>query len=146
MYICFSRRLGDIGQVIRTGTEIFGCDIVSNHVECDHDGLGWLVPILGNDGCIYWPPYNANRILMYDPDINETSLVGDDFGYGTTMWDSGTLASGGIIYCIPDNASQVLSIDRFNEFITNLKVDMDLHPDKLGLPFVKNKKSKIDKV
>jgi hypothetical protein len=37
--------------------------------------------ILGNDGCVYWPPFNAKRVLKFDPETQVTSLVGNAFGY-----------------------------------------------------------------
>ena len=50
-----------------------------NSIESNHCYKGWGDAILGIDGYIYWPPYNAGRVLKYDPHSDQTSLVGDDF-------------------------------------------------------------------
>jgi len=45
------------------------------------NGAGWGDPIVGVDKCIYWPPRNANRVLKFDPETQQSpSLVGGDFG------------------------------------------------------------------
>jgi hypothetical protein len=95
--------------------------------------MKWGGAIAGIDGCVYWPPYNANRTLQHDPHIDRTSLIGNDVGTG---WCGGALASDGVIYCMPCNATQVLAIDPFREFTETLKADM-LHypPEEFGLLF-----------
>ena len=45
------------------------------------------------------------------------SLVGDDFGVNESKWSNGALATDGVIYCIPESANQVLSIDPIGEFL-----------------------------
>lgn len=96
---------------------------------------GWGHAILGCDGCIYWPPRNANRILKYDPETQGTSLVGPDFGAFSWKWSSGAAASDGKIYCIPYNATRILAIDPFGEFETTLQAEMKHHPSELGRLF-----------
>ena len=83
---------------------------------------GWKNAVLGNDGCIYFPPYNANRTLKYDPYMDSLpqssssssltsssisssnsnsrrrrrspfSLVGKDFGNQQYKWLSGVSLS-----------------------------------------------------
>ena len=96
---------------------------------------GWCDAILGIDGCIYWPPLNANRTLKYDPHTDQTSLVGDDFDMNNSNWNTGALATDGIVYCIPRNSNQVLAIDPLGEFLETTKAHMDDHPEKFGLLF-----------
>ena len=89
--------------------------------------------------CIYWPPEDtARRTLKYDPHTHQTSLVGDEFHlmniYGN-YWLSGALATDGIIYCISNDAKQVLAIDAFREFLETTKTHMEDHPEKFGRLF-----------
>ena len=103
----------------------------------DHNSCwGWGDAILGIDGCIYWPPQDASRILKYDPHSNLTSLVGgDDFGTDTYKWKGGCLATDGVIYCLPGDAQRILAIDPLKEYTLTLKKNMDKHPEKLGCIF-----------
>ena len=105
----------------------------------DHkrDRLGWVDAILGVDGCIYWPPAYACRILKYDPHTNQTSLVGDDFDIEQHKWWGGCLASDGVIYCFPfrPNAERNLAIDPWKEHTLSSQKNMEEHPECLGLLF-----------
>ena len=102
----------------------------------------WGKIVLGNDGCIYWPPIAASRALKYDTETQEASLVGDDFGDGPLGWTSGAVASDGVIYCMPNHANQVLAIDPFHEFAKTLEAYMQEYPEELGRLFVKNSHGK----
>ena len=108
---------------------------VGNSIESDHDGRGWGDAAMGIDGCIYWPPAVACRILKYDPHTNNTTLVGNDFGF-FFKWDGGSLASDGVTYCIPDHANRILSIDPWKEYtifsLENIMIEL---PEQLGCIF-----------
>ena len=115
---------------------------VGNSVESDHYDQGWGDAILGIDGCIYWPPDKAHRILKYDPHTNKASLEGDDFGdfgyeesYKWNKWRNGASAADGVIYCLPLAANQVLSIDPFKEFSMNVRNNMNGHLEPLSFLF-----------
>ena len=109
---------------------------VGNSIESNHCYKGWGDAILGIDGYIYWPPYNAGRVLKYDPHSDQTSLVGDDFGnIMFNKWNGGCLASDAVIYCFPDNAEMILSVDPWKEYISSLKSNMKDHPEQLGCLF-----------
>ena len=96
---------------------------------------GYEDAILGIDGCIYWPPLSGRCTLRYDPRTDLTSPVGDVFGRKYTQWGSGALAFDGVIYCIPQNANQVLSIDPLGEFSVTTKANMEDHPEEFGFLF-----------
>jgi hypothetical protein len=114
--------------------------------------MGWGDPIIGADKCIYWPPYNANRVLKFDPETQQSpSLVGDDDDLGEarrppwkpsnwkpSKWPGGALATDGTIYCVPSNSSRVLAIDPVKEFSTTLQTKMTLYPQELGRLFLKD--------
>jgi hypothetical protein len=125
------------GQVLQIDTTInnytwIGDPIYSGDQE-------WGGPIIGVDKCIYWPPFNANRVLMFDPETQQLpSLVGDDFGRASDKWKGGALATDGVIYCIPYYSTHILAIDPFKEFSTTLQTNMPLYPDELGRLFSKD--------
>ncbi len=107
-----------------------------------HSLCRWGAAGLGNDGCIYWPPTGGIRALKYDPETQEASLVGDDFGGEDSRWIGGAVASDGVIYCMPNVAHQVLAIDPFHEFSKTLEAYMQEYPEELGRLFVKNSHGK----
>ena len=132
--------LKKIVQVLKIDTINNSYCSVGNRVETDDDddhssGIGWGEAILGIDGCIYWPPYKARRILMYDPHSNLTSLVGEDFGNNEYKWKGGYLAADGIIYCFPYHTYMILAIDPLKEYTMSLKKNMEEHTDQLGCIF-----------
>jgi len=130
------------GRVLEIDTTNNSYCFVGNRIQSDHAegmGGGWGDAILGIDGCIYWPPFNARRTLKYDPYTDQTSLVGDDFGRNGRRWISAALASDGVIYCIPRCANRVLvAIDPLREFSVTTKTNMEEHPEELGFLFRTN--------
>jgi hypothetical protein len=76
-------------------------------------------------------------MLKYDTNITRASLVGLDFGRGFN-WMEGTLASDGVIYCLPFNATRILAINPFREYKENLAVNMELYPQEFGHLFQEN--------
>jgi hypothetical protein len=66
------------------------------------------------------------------------SLVGDVLGTGNYKWKGGALAPDGSIYCIPYNATQILTIDPFKEMSMTLQNNFRQHPQELGRLFVKD--------
>jgi len=99
-------------------------------------GNGWGDPILGNDGCIYWPPvYSVYHILKFDPETKVISLVGSHVGISDeyNRWSCGAApAPGGPIYCIPYNYGRVLAIDPFKGFVMTLqKVNIKRYPNRI---------------
>jgi outer membrane protein assembly factor BamB len=107
---------------------------------------GWGDPIVGFDKCIYWPPYNANRVLKFDPETQQLpSLVGCDLGTPRyEKWQGGALATDGAIYCTPSSSSRVLVIDPFKEFAVTLQTNIALYPDELGRIFLKEEEEECD--
>jgi hypothetical protein len=99
--------------------------------------FGLVSAILGNDGCIYWPPCEFNRALKFDPETNIGSLIGDDVGGETsiTKWRSELAGPNGAIYCISYSATRVLVIDSFKEFAMGLQTNIKQYPQELGRLF-----------
>ena len=126
------------GQVVKIDTANDSICFVGNSIDSDHDDKGWGNPVSGIDGCIYWPPYISRYILKYDPHAKQTSLVGDDFGNASSKWNGGSLASNGVVYCLPDHAERILSIDPWKEYTMSLENNMGQHPEQLGCIFNPN--------
>ena len=125
---------GDI--ILKIDTTNNSHSFVGNSVESSHGGeYSWSDAVLGIDGCMYWHPYHAHRILSYDPHADHTSLVGDDFGYDVFKWYGGSLASDGVIYCFPRYATRILSIDPWKEYTSSLESKMKEHPEQIGCLF-----------
>ena len=129
--------LANNGQVLKIDTRTINGNnshcFVGNKFRAFVRWFRWGDAILGIDGCIYWPPkFFAERTLKYDPHLNQTSLVGDNFEY---QWSDGVLATDGVIYCIPNNANQVLSIDPIGEFLATTKANIQEHPEEFGSLF-----------
>ncbi len=100
---------------------------------------GWYGAIAGEDGVIYFPPYDASRVMKYDIITKKTSLVGEDLGDDGNKYFGGSVKSrDGKIYCIPYDAEQVLSIDTNPETLLHQNAHGGIHdspngdPDRLG--------------
>lgn len=128
----------DAGQVLRIDAVNSILHFVGNQVDSSQQCAGWGSALLGNDGCIYWPPYCARQTLKFDPVKQVASLVGCNFGDEYSKWSSGATGPDGAIYCIPCNANRILVIDPFKEFVSQLKSDMEHYPEELGLLFEKD--------
>ena len=61
--------------------------------------------------------------------------MGDDLGNTRNKWYGGSLATDGVIYCIPDRANRILSIDPWKEYTSSLKYIMIQRPEQLGCIF-----------
>ena len=135
----------DYGQVLKVDTVNTNYAWIGNPIDSGGRGWGWGDPIVGVDKCIYWPPFNANRVLKFDPETQQLpSLVGDDFGEEGFKWKGGALAANGVIYCIPYYTSRVLAIDPFKEFSATLQTNMTLYPDELGRLFLKDEEEECN--
>ena len=138
--------LGKNNQVLKIDTTNNTNCFVGNRVDLvDHYDQkrhqeGWGDAILGIDGCIYWPPGKASRILKYDPHTDQTLLVGDEYGNMSIFyksWCDGALAPDGVIYCFPSNRNHILSIDPLKELSMALENKIEQHPQEFGFLFQK---------
>ncbi len=53
------------GQVLKVDTASNNYTWIGDKI--DSIGREWGDAIVGVDKCIYWPPFNANRVLKFDP-------------------------------------------------------------------------------
>ena len=96
-----------VGQVLKVDTTINNYTWIGDRI-CSGNVLAWGGPtIVRVDKCIYWPPYNANLVLKFEPGTQQLPLlVGDDLGEGRfNKWQGGALSTDGVIYCIPVSAN-----------------------------------------
>jgi hypothetical protein len=127
------------GQVLQINTTRNNYTWIGDDIFSENGEAGWGDPIVGVDKCIYWPPYNANRVLKFEPGTQELPLlVGDDFGEGGSKWKGGALSTDGVIYCIPVSANQVLAIDPFKELAMTMQNNILKYPEELGKLFAKD--------
>jgi hypothetical protein len=150
-FLCCAGLMGLDGYIYAPSHENYGLikiDVVNNsYTFCSNsypahshsrEYVGWGVGVVGNDGCLYWPPYCAGRTLKFDTQQDSFSLVGSDFGEIQDKWGGGAATSDGRIYCIPCSASHILVIDPFMDFSNKLKGDLIKYPEDLGNLFVRN--------
>ena len=112
---------------------------IGDQITESNRGFEWGDPILGVDKCVYWPPFNANRVLKFDPETQQfPSLVGDDLGRRRFKWQGGALAYDEAIYCIPAcSSTQILVIDPFKELAKTMQNNIIQYPKELGWLFAK---------
>ena len=128
----------DSGQVLQIDTANNNYTWIGDRIFSG-SGKGWGDPIVGVDKCIYCPPFDAIRVLKFDPETQQLpSLVGDDLGEGRFKWVGGALATDGVIYCFPITAKQILVIDPFKKLSMTLQNNLRQHPQELGCLFVKD--------
>jgi hypothetical protein len=147
-FYCWNGVLGGDGYIYAANEsgQVLKIDSTSNNHTWIGDQiysgnvLGWGYPIVGVDKCIYWPPFNANRVLKFDPGTQRLPLlVGDNLGAEGYKWKGGALATNGVIYCIPSNAKHTLAIDPFKELAITMQNNIIKYPEKLGRLFVKDR-------
>jgi hypothetical protein len=152
-FCCWNGVLGGDGYIYAANGagQVLKIDTTSNNHTWIGDqiysglGHGWGHPIVGVDKCIYWPPFNANRVLKFDPGTQRLPwLVGDDLGEGRDKWLGGALATDGVFYCIPSTSTQVLAIDPFKEHAMTLQNNFRQHPQELARLFVKKEEQECD--
>ena len=74
----------------------------------------WYDSVLGADGCIYGIPYNARRVVKFNPVDESMEEIEPDLG--TEKYK--VLANNGCIYCPPSQSNRILKIDTINGTVT----------------------------
>ena len=65
----------------------------------------------GKNGFFYGIPYNARRVVKFNPLDKSLTEIGPDFGDGGLKWRCGVRANTGSIYCAPYNTEHILKIN-----------------------------------
>jgi len=81
----------------------------------EQGGCMWISCAVALDGCIYFMPTNARRIMKLDPNNNDAmSSVGDDLGDGWKY--SGTVVGiDGCVYGMPYHSYKIVKYDPIND-------------------------------
>ena len=79
--------------------------------ELPEAGEMWRSGALAQDGCIYFMPYNARRILQFDPEDESAVSVGEDLGDQHEKYENTVLSTNGWMYGIPNCSNRIV---RFN--------------------------------
>ena len=65
---------------------------------------------VGGDGCLYFPPPQALRVLRIDPTTQAVEQIGDELGEGF-KWNGAFPSADGCVYGVPYGDKQLLRID-----------------------------------
>jgi hypothetical protein len=71
----------------------------------------WNAVVDGGDGFFYGIPFDARRVVKFNPLDKSLTEIGPDFGGGGNKWRCGVLANTGSIYCAPFSADRILKIN-----------------------------------
>ena len=106
------------GQILKINTNNNDYELIGYRITEELGDNGWGSAVLGTDQCIYFPPFQFDRVLCFNPISQQVSLVGDSFKDesctfgGYISWWGGALAKDGFIYFVPyTDHAQILQID-----------------------------------
>jgi hypothetical protein len=77
----------------------------------DEGNWTWSSFVDGGDEFLYGIPYDARRVVKFNPLDKSLTEIGPDFGEGGAKWKRGVRANTGSIYCAPYNSNHILKID-----------------------------------
>ena len=75
----------------------------------------WVSCAAALDGCIYFMPWHARRILKLDPMNNVAICVGDDLGDGLGKYLGIVVGIDGCVYGMPYNTNRIVKYDPIND-------------------------------
>ena len=75
----------------------------------------WASCAAALDGCIYFMPHNARRIMKLDPKSDAMTSVGDDFGVGWYKYIGTVVGIDGCVYGIPKQIKRIVKYDPIND-------------------------------
>jgi len=91
--------------------------LIGDEIQGDHK---WFNFVDGEDGFSYGIPFDARRVVKFDPFDKSLAEIGPDLGEGKWKWQCGVLANTGSIYCAPFNAQHILKIDTIQGTVETL--------------------------
>ena len=86
----------------------------------------WSDSVLGADDCIYGIPYNARKVVRFNPVDESMEEIGPDLGDAHGKWKCGVLAHNGCIYCAPFESDLILKIDTIHGTVRTTVLDDDM--------------------
>ena len=110
--------LGDIG-ILKIDTVNETVTIVNVEEPPETSVLAsWSPGALALDGCIYFMPCHARRILKFDPENESVASVGEDLGVdGRSMYNGTVLGIDGCLYGIPRSQTHIVRYNPIDQFI-----------------------------
>lgn len=125
------------GQILLIDTNKNDYMMIGDRINSKREG--WGSPVLGADGCIYFPPSGYNRVLKFNPISQKVSFVDKSFGELRMKWHGcGSMAKDGFIYCAPFGVNHILQIDarptdiKINSIVCGTDDCSKNNPDRLG--------------
>ena len=86
----------------------------------------WASCAAALDGCIYFMPTRARRIMKLDPNNNDAmSSVGDDLGSNGSKYSGTVVGIDGCVYGIPFNSNRIPKYDPINEITSFVGEEAD---------------------
>jgi hypothetical protein len=79
--------------------------------EMIEGGDKWSSFVDGKNGFFYGIPFNARRVVKFNPLDKSLTEIGPDLGDGYEKWKCGVRAKNSKIYCAPYFANHILKID-----------------------------------
>ena len=87
---------------------------------------GWRSCAAALDGCIYFMPYHARRIMKLDPKNNDAiSSVGDDLGEGLYKYIGTVVGIDGCMYGISQQSYRIVKYDPINDITSFVGDEVD---------------------
>jgi hypothetical protein len=83
--------------------------LIGDEIQWRHQQ--WSTFVDGKNGFFYGIPYNARRVVKFNPLDKSLTEIGPDFGDGGLKWRCGVRANTGSIYCAPYNTEHILKIN-----------------------------------
>ena len=103
-------------DTVRCSVTLLGVELPGIEIESDN----WKSGALAIDGCIYFMPCCAQRVLKLDPEDDTVSLVGEDIGdLNFDKFETTIAANDGWLYGIPGHFSCIV---RFNPLTKSTSV------------------------
>ena len=91
----------------------------------------WWGTVAAANGFIYGIPFQARRVIKFNPVDKSMTHIGPDFGEGL-KWTNGAITGDGVIYCFPRVAKRgILKIDTNTDMAAEL--DANLFPEQRGV-------------
>ena len=94
-------------------------------------GATFFGTLAAPNGSLYGIPFDARRVVKFDPVDKSMTHIGPEFGGGGKKWSKGAMTDSGIIYCPPcDEDHGILKIDTNTDNVTEL--DVNILPERGG--------------
>ncbi len=89
-----------------------------------HSCSKWIDSIMAPNGCVYGVPCDARSVIKFDPNNNQSTVIGNDLNDRWAKWYGGVVANNGCIYSIPFNVNDILKIDTNKDLVERLRTEL----------------------